>query len=167
MKLYKIIIVIFISTLLVFIYYRYFDKSTLSKNKGQQKYEAPHIFSNAGHGIDSNKIESNSQQQALQPTNDKLTAKSQKNLAGTITNQYGIRDDILEYIIDNIPPGNKLAMEAAIKFAAYNQRIYYGNLTQEEALKLANKEMLVRSCLYDYLPNNVGLKFTRACHQSV
>lgn len=88
-------------------------------------------------------------------------AKAQQDLAGVITNSYGVRDDILDYILKTIPESNALARTAAIKFAGYEQMIYYGNITSQEAIALANKEVLIRSCLSYYLPNHSSTNFTR------
>lgn len=87
----------------------------------------------------------------------KPVTESLASLSGTITNSLGIRDDILDFIIKTVPESNTLAMRAVIKFAQQQQLIYYGNLTQQQVLDVANKQMLVLECLMKYLSGNQGL----------
>lgn len=105
------------------------------------KSKAPALFNNAGYSklMESANIIINN------------VSESQVALIGKITNSFGIRDDILEYIIKNIPNNNESAIRAAIKLTQYRQQIYYGNPTELEALALSAKEELAIECLSEYL----------------
>jgi hypothetical protein len=64
----------------------------------------------------------NIQQKLSANTNQILP--SQKPLVGNITNQFGIRDDILKNIAESIPVTNESALYHAIKYAQYSQARY-------------------------------------------
>jgi hypothetical protein len=77
----------------------------------QWKTKAPQLFNNVGY---SKLIESSTQL-------NKNMSESQAELIGTITNPFGIRDDILDYILANIPESNIRSRIAAIKMVYYDQ----------------------------------------------
>jgi hypothetical protein len=79
-------------------------------------------------------------------------SESTSTLEGTITNSFGIRDDILEYIVKNIPENKESALRAAIKLAQ-NQNFIYYKLESEEALKLEDNNALLDGCLIIFLGN--------------
>lgn len=79
-------------------------------------------------------------------------------LIGPITNPFGIRDDILEYIVKTIPANNEIAMRAAIKLMQYMQQIYYGNLSESDALLNHSREVLAGTCLSRYMKQNPNFK---------
>lgn len=81
-------------------------------------------------------------------------SESQAELVGTITNPFGIRDDILEYIIANVPSEPQYALKAAITLARNEQVIYYGKISESQALQLANENSLILICLLKYLGND-------------
>lgn len=81
------------------------------------------------------------------------TVASNGKLEGSVTNKFGIRDDILQFIEREIPEKNSSALIAAIKLAHYDNKIYYHTTNQEEAIKLSKKEALALSCLENALPN--------------
>lgn len=114
-------------------------------NIDKWKKQAPQLFNNAGYA----KLE----ESIPQPVNQ---SESMAQLMGTITNPFGIRDDILEFIIKTIPANNESANRAAIKMMQYSQQIYYGNLSQPEALLISNKYVLADDCLRTYLKQDVN-----------
>lgn len=114
-----------------------------SQSTAKWKIKAPQLFSNVGYS--KLIIEST--------TNNKNMSIKMRELQGTITNPLGIRDDILDYIINNVPQDNSLVIKAVIRIAQTDQKIYYGNITKQEALLINKKEMLAQTCLMRYLPN--------------
>ena len=103
-----------------------------------QKY--PKVFTNSGYqGL----IESNTQLEALQNL-----PESQQELIGTITNPFGIRDDILDYILTNIPESNIKWRAAGIALAqTYNVMYEFSTLPNEQRIIAANKNTLLSKCL--------------------
>lgn len=105
-----------------------------------QKY--PKVFTNSGY---QSLIEPNTQLKSLQ-----RLPESQQELIGTITNPFGIRDDVLDYILTNIPESNILVRKAAIKLYEIKTNIYF-NSNPESAQKLAGLESLMYLCLFKEL----------------
>jgi hypothetical protein len=118
------------------------DNDTDSQANNQKKWQkqAPQLFNNVGYS----KLAESAPKVADLP-------ESLEELRGTITNPFGIRDDILEYIVKNIPSNNESAVRAAIKVAQYDQMIYFGNLTESEAINIHAKNVLAFTCLSNYL----------------
>jgi hypothetical protein len=118
------------------------DNDTDSQANNQKKWQkqAPQLFNNVGYS----KLVESAPKVADLP-------ESLEELRGSITNPCGIRDDILEYIVKNIPSNNESAVRAAIKLAQYRQQIYFGNLSESDALILDSKENLAVECLTQYL----------------
>lgn len=83
-----------------------------------------------------------------------LTKEKQAELEGNTHNQYGIRQDILQFIEENVPKDNPKAFEAAIKLAQYENQIYYHAKDQKEALMLVKKNSLASRCLMEAFPND-------------
>ncbi len=110
------------------------EKNIVDTQKWQAK--APQLFSNTGYKklIELDTVET-------LPTN-----KSRQQLIGTITNPFGIRDDILEYILLNIPESNTRATIAAIKMAYYYQS-EIGLYNDKKINELSNKAGAAISCL--------------------
>lgn len=77
---------------------------------------------------------------------------SKNNLEGCITNKYGIRDDIMEYIRSNPKINTKMAKKAVVKIAQYENKIYYHSKNPKEAMKWSRKEALALCCLDRALP---------------
>jgi hypothetical protein len=113
--------------------------------------EIPRVLHNAGYVAE------------LEESAPKLInlSESLDELRGSITNPFGIRDDILEYIMTNIPKDNESAIRAAIKMMQYMQSIYFDNPTQEEALSLNAKYSLANHCSLVYLNRNEPLAIWR------
>jgi hypothetical protein len=88
-------------------------------------------------------------------------SESLDELRGPITNPFGIRDDILEYIMTNIPKDNESAIRAAIKEMQYDQAVYFDNPSGEEALRLDAKSALADSCLMTYMNTDTPLAIWR------
>lgn len=78
--------------------------------------------------------------------------KNKQELEGRIKNEYGIRDDVLRFIEQNVPADNKEAVTAAIKLAQYDNQTYYHSANAEEAVVWARKGMLALRCLRQALP---------------
>lgn len=112
--------------------------TTVNQSKWQKK--APQLFNNVAYT-------------GLTNSAPKLAnlPESIEDLRGPITNPFGIRDDILEYIVKNIPSNNESAVRAAIKMMQYQQAIYFDNPSESEALVLNSKRNLSFKCAYKYL----------------
>lgn len=106
------------------------------------KDKAPQLFTNSGY----------SKLMTSMPTNNRL-AESVAKLEGKITNPFGVRDDILEFILKNVPNDDPRIMKASIEKAQLNQSIYYDDISAKDALKLANKDSLLTTCLRIYTTN--------------
>jgi hypothetical protein len=110
----------------------------------QWKSKSPQLFNNVGY---SELIESNIK------LNKYNVLESQVELMGVITNPLGIRDDILKYILKNATNNNQLVLKAVVKYAQNEQLIYYGNISESKAIYLANKQVLLETCLLMYNGN--------------
>ena len=75
------------------------------------------------------------------------TDSKRAKLIGVITNQYGIRDDILQYILNNVPASNKQGIEAAIHLAQNEYDIYYGSDDPEKIRYSANMMGHIIRCM--------------------
>ena len=73
------------------------------------------------------------------------TDSKRAKLIGVITNQYGIRDDILQYILDNVPADNKQGIEASIHLAKNEYDTLYAD-SPEKARYAMNMGMNVVRC---------------------
>lgn len=138
---FKIIISIFIIGITGFIFFSHANntKSNIAVTEisiSKWKAKAPELF---------NYI---SKQSTI---NSKLIPESLLNMSGTITNPFGIWDENLEVIINEIPANNQLARKVAIQYAKNEQDIYFTNISKEEALKLDTKNSLLSWCLLQYL----------------
>lgn len=106
----------------------------IDNQKWSQKY--PQVFNNSGYN---NLIESNGILNKL-----KNNPKSLQKLQGKITNEFGIRDDILEYILSlNL---NTQANYAIIQSTVNYNKIYYLAKSPKEANDFANKQSLAITC---------------------
>ena len=111
------------------------------------KQKVPQLFNNVGY---SKLIESYSNTKQNVP-------ESMVHLAGRITNPFGVRDDILDYILAHTN-NNESALLAGIKFAQNEQSIYFSNISQQEAIKLATNNALVGWCIVKYLGKDNSFK---------
>ncbi len=139
---YRLLILISVLVILIgfTLFYKYDSKNQIKQD--DWKVRAPQLFMNAGY---SKLIESKLSQA------DAKISESEQKLEGKITNPFGIRDDILDFIITNVPSSNESALRAAILSAQLSQEIYYGDITQAEAIKLVDRDALVGTCLDIYL----------------
>ena len=71
---------------------------------------------------------------------------SEQELIGKVTNQFGIRDDVLKLILTSIPESNVQATIAAIKMAQYDQA-EIGVTDDKEMNLIANKAAAASACL--------------------
>lgn len=124
------------------------DDTKVNQAKWQKK--TPQLFNNAGYV-------------GLTQTSPKVIdlPESIEELRGPITNPFGIRDDILEYILKNIPSNNESAVRAAIKSMQYLQQIYFDNPTESEAMSLQAKYDLSDLCMMNYLNKDKPLGIWR------
>ena len=99
--------------------------------------KAPELFNNAGY---SRLIESKNNLDNI--NNNKV---QDQQYIGEVTNPFGIRDDVLDFII-NYFPKNESAIYAAIRIEQYDRLIYEVS-SEKEAIKLANKDEIPIWCL--------------------
>lgn len=125
----------------------YKDYKTMHIPQIKWSTQATQLFQNEGytklHKIKASQIKA----QALPPHLEKLQ--------GNINNPFGIRDDILDFIVKNVPSNNEKLMRASIEFAQIEQDIYYGNPSKQDAINLAGSELLLATCISQYT-NNYG-----------
>ena len=108
------------------------------------KAQSPSLFANAGY---SKLIESNTWL-------NKKHSEAQDELSGKVSNPFGIRDDMLEYILTNIPESNVGAIISAIKMVQLDQQEYFiEDVT--ELNKVVDKEMAAVDCLSTFLGGGV------------
>ncbi len=108
-------------------------------NIDNQKWEKryPQVFNNSGYN---NLIESNGILNKL-----KNNPESLQKLQGKITNEFGIRDDILEYILSlNLDESNNYA---AIKFSQISNYIYFSDISVVDANFYSKKQVQALFCL--------------------
>jgi hypothetical protein len=101
----------------------------------QKKY--PQLSNNAGYGKLAESV----------PAYQAKTA-SQQELVGKVSNEFGIRDDVLKLILNTIPESNVRATIAAIKLAQYNQA-EIGLNNDMEINVIENKASAAISCMND------------------
>lgn len=107
----------------------------IDNQKWSQKY--PQVFNNSGYN---NLIESNGILNKL-----KNNPESLQKLQGKITNEFGIRDDILEYILSlNLDESNNYA---AIKFSQISNYIYFSDISVVDANFYSKKQVQALFCL--------------------
>jgi hypothetical protein len=82
-----------------------------------------------------------------------IESNSHHDLVGTITNKFGIRDDILDYIFTTIPKGNTGALVSAIKIAQNDQQEMFVK-DSDKLNKLEDKGAAAVWCLGTYLDGN-------------
>ena len=99
----------------------------------QKKY--PQLSNNAGYG----------KLAASVPAYQAKTA-SQLELIGKVSNEFGIRDDVLKLILNTIPESNVRATIAAIKMVQYDQQ-QIGVTDDKEMNLIANKALAASYCL--------------------
>lgn len=143
----------FCSTFILFQNYSYANKNTSDDN---------YAFILPSKKIDTSLYETPyyALKEKIKPTTI-YNANMPKELAGKITNQYGVRDNVLAYIEKTIPENQKLIRRAAISLAADDQKIYYGMITKSEGLKLFNHSLLVGTCISIFMKDNLFINFLR------
>ncbi|TXJ02892.1 MAG: hypothetical protein E6Q32_01770 [Neisseriales bacterium] len=99
----------------------------------QKKY--PQLSNNAGYGTLAASV----------PAYQARTA-SQQELIGKVSNEFGIRDDVLNLILNTIPESNVRATIAAIKLAQYYQQ-QIGVTDDKEMNVISNKALAANYCL--------------------
>lgn len=127
----------------------FFAHNSESNEKGvdwQKKY--PQLSNNAGYGKLAESV----------PAYQAKTA-SQQELIGTVTNEFGIRDDVLKLILNTIPESNVRATIAAVKMVQYDQQ-QIGVTDDKEMNLIANKASAASSCIN--IPMMEGWKFIQS-----
>lgn len=76
-----------------------------------------------------------------------------------ITNPFGIRDDVLDYLLQAIPESNNKARMFAIRMAAYDQAAMFASESQLN--KLQNKSYAATICWSDILSPEEGSKLIK------
>lgn len=103
-------------------------------NKKLWQAKAPQLFSNIGYS------------KLVESTNNNPTGSpSQNRYIGKVTNPFGIRDDVLEFILSSFPK-NESAIYAAIRNEQYELLIFNAE-TDKEAVKYANDGGVAIWCL--------------------
>lgn len=101
------------------------------------------------------KIESNNQTAVI----DKLrTSESISALIGPIDNPYGVRNDILDAIIQAVPESNPKLLQASIQTAYFDNLAFYSQLDSQK-LFYVRKGALTLHCMYlfsDKSPINIS-----------
>lgn len=129
-----------------------FDKGVNINNSKWEK-DYPKIFNNSGY---SKLIESKEILNQL-----KNNPESLQELQGKITNQFGIRDDILEYIISlNL---DEKASYASIRMAQSEYFSYFFTDNKIDINNFANNEMLSSYCLMNF----VGFDLMHQIHSEI
>lgn len=121
--------------------------NSIPKSEAAWEEKYPAVFKTAGNM--SIKLSTSN----IVPNQNMAIPESMAKLEGTITNKFGIRDDILEYIINTVPKDNRLVIKAALKMAKIRQTIYYENISTDDAVKLADNDSLLTACLRIYTGN--------------
>lgn len=124
------------------------DNNPIDITKWQKK--APNLFNNVGH---------NSVTESCLIIRSDLSGSMVELQAG-ITNPFGIRDDILDFILDNIPKDNNQARLFAIKMAYYDRLALFASESQVN--KLVNKGYASLICLNQYLSIQDADKFIKS-----
>lgn len=162
MKKILIFLVIVISILIAITYINWNTReksSDLNYNfKDKWEAKAPNLFKSIGY----NKL--------VESRNLDKISESQKQLIGEVTNPFGIRDDILDYILTYIPESDTRSRIAAIKMAYYDQ-MEIGVTDDKIINNYANKALAAVYCMqlpmskldsfgkgYDKLLRNTQLK---------
>jgi|GEM_PF-4395297 len=125
--------------------------SANSQDKWQQQY--PQLFNNAGYAA----VESRAYESQL--TMLKNMPESWHELAGPVTNPFGIRDDILEYTLDTFKDNPK-ALAAAIAYAQYDYWTSYAG-DKQLARGYYQKMGIVGWCITYFSSFNTRLQYSR------
>ena len=150
----KYFIVFLILALIVFFIkntiHQKLDKGvSIDNHKWETKF--PKVFNNSGY---SKLIES---KEILEQF--KNNPESLQELQGKITNEFGIRDDILEYILSlNLDENSSKAL---IKMSQYDNAMYYLSKNDKEANIWANKGALAMRCVFYFLNDKKSIKLIR------
>ena len=115
------------------VFMTYNSSSDVSDNNWEKKY--PQLANNVGYSKLAESV----------PAYQAKTASEQE-LIGKVTNQFGIRDDVLKLILNTIPESNVQATIAAIKMVQYDQT-EIGITDDKEMNLIANKAAAASSCL--------------------
>ncbi|MCE2706522.1 MAG: hypothetical protein LW807_05540 [Proteobacteria bacterium] len=116
------------------------------ENTAKWKAKAPGLFANVGTLT------------IVESSVNVNVSESQNALVGKVTNPFGIRDDILDYIIINIPESNERARLASVKLAILNQNeIFISNFEQLNSFE--NQASAAITCLN--LPIKDSYKFIK------
>ena len=92
---------------------------------------------------------------SMTATIDKLrTSESISELIGPIDNAYGVRNDILDKILSIVPESNPQMLRAAIKYAYYDNLLFYSATDDDKLLQISHWA-LASSCaaLFDSSKN--------------
>lgn len=142
----KIFILVFVVVITGSILFLSFGNKDQEPVEWQKKY--PQLTNNVGYSKLAESV----------PPYQSKTA-TQQELIGKVTNQFGIRDDVLKLILTSIPESNVQATIAAIKMAQYYQA-EIGVTDDKEMNLIANKASAASSCMN--IPMMDGWKFIQS-----
>ncbi len=126
-----------------------------STQQWQKKY--PQVFSKVGY---SKLIESQGKLSQYQNI-----PESTQELIGTITNQFGIRDDVLSFTF-NYFQGNESATIVAIKLAQIMTNLYLTN-NQKDARNYYDQMFVAGWCLWHVLTVQDKIRYTRTVEKYI
>ena len=115
------------------VFMTYNSSSDVSDNNWEKKY--PQLANNVGYSKLAESV----------PAYQAKTASEQE-LIGKVTNQFGIRDDVLKLILTSIPESDTRSTIAAIKMAQYFQQ-QIGVTDDKEMNVIANRASAAMSCI--------------------
>lgn len=90
----------------------------------------------------------------IKNTSHVQSTPSVQELVGKVTNPFGIRDDVLDYIIKSIPADNKGAIISAIKRAQIDQQEMFVK-DPDKLNKLEDKGSASIMCLNTYIDDDI------------
>lgn len=128
--------------------------NSIPKSEAAWEEKYPAVFKTAGNM--SIKLSTSN----IVPNQNMAIPESMAKLEGTITNKFGIRDDILEYIINTVPKDNPKLLEAVIRDANYTNMSYYA-ATDDERLLISKKWALAGICVTLFSKGNEYIEISR------
>lgn len=145
MKVIVAIVIALITSFFIFKHYENKHSEKLGSDTSKQQFNMvekkfPTVANNAGF---QNKVEH------LYLTEKQQESAQVDDLIGKVNSQFGIRDDIFDYIVKNIPQNNAKVFYYAMIFAAYDQKLFLSQ-NKEEAIKNLQNLQVPTFCLMKY-----------------
>lgn len=144
----KFIIIIIIIAFCGFTWKWWQNKERINKLKSTPwELKDPQLFSNAG-SKKSFIIKEESQNTIVNFEDSVQNSLTSIDQVGEITNVFGVRDDVLDYILVTIPADKNKSRLFAIKMALYDQKAMFAS--EPQLNKLINKGFAAMSCMMYY-----------------